>query len=332
MTQHKHRHARKTYAAFISLILALFLLVLTAQSSMASETETSGTAIAERSITISDPELGSLTFDAIAAGDPAAATTGKLVLLLHGFPESRESFSALLPVLAAKGYYAVAPNLRGYSRGVRPTDRMQYTVEKSAVDVVAMAFTLGAEKFHVVGHDWGGAVAWGISTALPGVLNSVSVLSTPHPDALRKAHEVSLQQRLMLSYLHLVKLPGLENAMFSGGQTGFAIGLNLFGVPYSQARIYARTIGNAAGLRAALSWYHANPVPLKQWIGKTTVPTLFMWGGKDFAFSEEAATRTADYVDAPYKFVPLWDTGHWVPERATDRVIAEVSAQIEANN
>lgn len=312
-------------------VVALSLVALPGPA-VASPTPASGTAIVERQIVIHDESLGDIPFEAIAAGDPSLAAEGKLVLLLHGFPESRESWLELLPELAAKGYYAVAPNMRGYSKNVRPTDRAEYTVEKSAHDAVAMAFALGAQRFHLVGHDWGGAVVWGVSAQLPGVVKSASVLSTPHPDALKKAYNNWLSpQRLMLWYLGVVRLPDLEKLMFGFGPEGFALGLNAMGLPYSKARTYAHTLGDTAGLRAALSWYHANSVPADRWIGKSLAPTLFMWGENDFAFSRDAAEYTAEFVDAPYKFVPLHSIGHWVPERATERVIGEVTAHIQAN-
>ncbi len=336
MTKQKTTYSALARIALLStaaILLFAAAIAAAATDAFASTTVASETTIVERQITIPDEELGHLTFDAITAGDPQAIEQDRLVLLLHGFPQSRESFAELLPELAARGYYAVAPNMRGYSPGARPTDRSQYTVEKSSVDAVAMAIVLGAEKFHLVGHDWGGAVVWGVSSAMPQVLKSSSVLSTPHPDAIKTTAKYWWSpQSLMLSYLKLVRIPDLERAMFIAGPEGFALGLSVMGLPYSKARTYAKTIGNAAGMRAALSWYHANEVPASYLIGKSTVPTLYMWGDKDFAFSRDAANKTAEYVDAPYRFVPLENIGHWVPERATDRVVSEVLAHIEANS
>ncbi|MGB1583359.1 MAG: alpha/beta fold hydrolase, partial [Solirubrobacterales bacterium] len=215
----------------------------------------------------------------------------------------------------------------------KPKSQSDYSVDKLADDVANLAKHLGRDKFHLVGHDWGGAVVWGVSSAMPQVLKSSSVLSTPHPDAIKTTAKYWWSpQSLMLSYLKLVRIPDLEKAMFIAGPEGFALGLAVMGLPYSKARTYAQTIGNTAGMRAALSWYHANEVPASYLIGKSTVPTLYMWGDKDFAFSRDAANKTAEFVDAPYRFVPLENVGHWVPERATDRVVSEVLAHIEANS
>src|SRR4051812_38310633 len=120
-----------------------------------------------RTISIDDPQLGRLTFDALAAGSASAARDGKLVLLLHGFPETDEAYRPILSRLAAAGYYAVAPNQRGYSAGARPPDVSDYEVSDMAGDTLAMATALGADRFNLVGHDWGGAVAWETAAQAP---------------------------------------------------------------------------------------------------------------------------------------------------------------------
>jgi pimeloyl-ACP methyl ester carboxylesterase len=97
-----------------------------------------------------------LTFDALAAGP----TTGELVMLLHGFPQTSACWTLLLETLAAAGYRAVAPDQRGYSPTARPTTVSAYRLRELVADVVAIAYRLDAETFHLVGHDWGGVVAW----------------------------------------------------------------------------------------------------------------------------------------------------------------------------
>jgi pimeloyl-ACP methyl ester carboxylesterase len=98
------------------------------------------------------PDLGTLTSSA-AAGDPARAGDGRLVLLLHGFPETDESYRAFLPALADAGYYAVAPNQRGYSPGARPDGVDAYAIDHLTSDTLALATALGADRFQLVGHD-----------------------------------------------------------------------------------------------------------------------------------------------------------------------------------
>src|SRR5215813_10179926 len=128
-----------------------------------------------------------LTFTADSAG-PAG---GALVLLLHGFPESRHSWRAALPVLAAAGYRAVAPDQRGYSPGARPDpgDLANYAFDKLVNDAVEIADAAGhqGKRFHLVGHDWGGQVAWGVADRHPERLASLTILSRPHPAAFIRA-------------------------------------------------------------------------------------------------------------------------------------------------
>src|SRR3954468_14814056 len=128
-----------------------------------------------------------LTFTIDAAG-PAG---GVLVLLLHGFPESRHSWRAALPALAGAGYRAVAPDQRGYSPGARPdpADLSNYAFEKLITDAIEIVSAAGydGKRFHLVGHDWGGQVSWGVADAHAGRLASLTILSRPHPQSFRRA-------------------------------------------------------------------------------------------------------------------------------------------------
>src|SRR5262249_14319729 len=128
-----------------------------------------------------------LTFTA----DGAGPTGGALVLLLHGFPESRHSWHAALPALAAAGYRAVAPDPRGYSPGARPDPAQlaNYGLPHLVNDGVEIADAAGGDgkRFHLVGHDWGGQVAWGVADRHPERLASLTILSRPHPQSFRRA-------------------------------------------------------------------------------------------------------------------------------------------------
>jgi pimeloyl-ACP methyl ester carboxylesterase len=130
-----------------------------------------------------------LTFTADVLG-PAG---GPLVLLLHGFPESRHSWRAALPALAAAGYRAVAPDQRGYSPGARPdpADLSNYAFDKLVNDAVEIAGAAGYDdkRFHLVGHDWGGQVSWGVADKHPERLASLTILSRPHPCRSARAPE-----------------------------------------------------------------------------------------------------------------------------------------------
>ncbi|MGH9182018.1 MAG: alpha/beta fold hydrolase, partial [Acidimicrobiales bacterium] len=134
-------------------------------------------------IEISVPGDGELVFDALAAGPD----DGPLVLLLHGFPQSSGEWRSQLAALAGQGYRAVAPDQRGYSPGARPDGVDAYRMPLLVGDVLAMADELGAGRFHLVGHDWGAAVAWYTAAAHPDRLLSLTAVSVPHPMAFAKA-------------------------------------------------------------------------------------------------------------------------------------------------
>jgi len=287
--------------------------------------------VVETTIAIRDPELGPLTFNALAAGDPALARQGRLVLLLHGFPECDEEFRQVLPVLAAYGYYAVAPSQRGYSPGARPAADSEYTLDHMVGDTLSMASALGADRFYLVGHDWGGGVAWMVAAAAPSRLKSLTVLSTPQFDALEAAAASPLTlQREQLAYAKVFATPGIAKVLMSGGPKYFALGVTAFGLPLEWAEVYADALGDATALNAAMAWYRANPLPPVQPLAPSTVPTLYAWGDLDFAFGQYAATHTADYVDAPYRFVELEGVNHWVPETDTTVVTDLILDQVEA--
>src|SRR5436305_8005122 len=132
-----------------------------------------------------------LTFDTLTAGEPGAP----LVLLLHGFAESLNCWRAQVAALAAAGYRAVAPSQRGYSPRARPDprDTANYHIDRLMDDAMAIvaACGYGDRRFHLVGHDWGGSIAWSIADRFPQRLASLTVLSRPHPNAFNRALQMT---------------------------------------------------------------------------------------------------------------------------------------------
>jgi len=270
-------------------------------------------------------EVGDLTFDALAAG-PAG---GRLVILLHGFPQTGIAFAAQLRALGAAGFRAVAPDQRGYSPGARPDAREAYVMGNFVSDVVGIAAALGYDRFHLVGHDWGGAVAWVTALRHPQRVRTLSVLSTPHFAALgaQRADSVS-DQAERSSYFARFGAPGAEAWMLADDMA--VLRQVLAGVPAPQREAYLRRFADPATLRAALAWYHvfapASGVAPSSPPGATAppppvrVPTLYVWGARDRSFGRGAAEATREHVTGPYAFQVLDDVGHWIPETAPDTV------------
>jgi pimeloyl-ACP methyl ester carboxylesterase len=154
-----------------------------------------------------------LVFHALAAGPP----TGELVVLLHGFPQTSACWTRVLATLAGAGYRAVAPDQRGYSPGARPTTIQAYRMSELVADVLAIADRLGAETFHLVGHDLGGVVAWRLAGRHPERVATLAAISTPHPRAFSRAL-VAGTQALRSAYIPVFRLPRLPELLLGARQ------------------------------------------------------------------------------------------------------------------
>ena len=255
-----------------------------------------------------------LRLDVRAAG-PA---DGELVVLLHGFPQSSAIWAPQLDALAAAGYRAMAPDQRGYSRRARPTDVAQYGIDHLVGDVVSIADRVGAEHFHVVGHDWGAVVAWHVAGRLPGRVRSLTALSVPHPAAFAAAlASVDGDQRRRSAYMSFFRKAGdAEDQLLAGG--GLAAMLRGTGYPLDPLDVVDR-MSEPGALTAALSWYRAMDVSVAA-VSNISVPTLFVWSTDDAALGREGAEATAAYVDGPYRFVVLDGVSHWIPEEVPNAV------------
>ncbi|MUL40517.1 alpha/beta hydrolase [Streptomonospora sp. PA3] len=261
---------------------------------------------------------GDLEFDALAAG-PA---DGPLVLFLHGFPEFATCWRRHLVAAARAGYRAVAVDQRGYSPGARPLDEADYTMPELVADVATFADGLGAERFHLVGHDWGGAVAWEAAARHADRVASLAVLSTPHPAALSAALSSSPEQREAMSYFRLFQTPGAaEEALLDNGAAGL-VGAFQGRVPEDLVEDNVRRLSQAGALTAALNWYRAlrleSGSPGAPAVG---APTLYVWGSEDMSFTAGPARATGDWVAAPYRYIELEGFSHWLPEEAPEETI-----------
>jgi pimeloyl-ACP methyl ester carboxylesterase len=258
--------------------------------------------------------VGEYRFAARAAG-PAG---GDLVLLLHGFPETSFEWRAQIDALAAAGYRAVAPDQRGYTPGARPKELDGYDVDRLVDDVFGFADALGAERFHLVGHDWGGFVAWYTAARDDGRLRTLTVVSTPHPVPFRGAIRGGSDQRERSSYMQWFRGPDAEATWL--GDDGALLDA-AYGDLDAEARDEYRRVFMADGgaaLTGGLNWYRANTFHAPE--GPITAPTLYVWSTDDPALGRDAAEGTAEQVEGPYRFVVLEGIGHWVPELAADEL------------
>lgn len=259
-----------------------------------------------------------LTFNVRVAGPEG----GEAVLLLHGFPEGSYEWRFQMRALVNAGYRVIAPDQRGYSPGARPTNVQDYAIPNLVIDALGIADAFGVERFHLVAHDWGAAVAWGLAQFVPQRVRSLTSLSVPAPGAL--GHELDDKtscQYQVSSYFGLFTPPNAEDKfLFLNG-----VGLRfLYAELQSDARCeYLSALNNKPALNAAFNWYRANTDGRKL-VGTTdfpvTVPTMLLWGDRDSFFCRETVDLTAQFVNAPYRLEVLEHEGHWLPELDSDRV------------
>ena len=254
----------------------------------------------------------SLTFD-VRDGGPA---DGPPVVLLHGFPETAASWDGVVPGLHQHGFRTLAPDQRGYSPRARPKGRRSYTVTEVVADVLALADAAGADRFHLVGHDWGGIVAWYFAAAHPDRLLTVTSLSTPHPGAFQ-ASLLRSRQLLMSYYMLVFQLPVLpERAMLARDGRGLRQALLKSGLHDQAISMYLETLRQPGALTAALNYYRAIPLGGAAALrcGDIRVPAMYVWSTEDTALSRRAAELTARHVTGPYRFEILEGVSHWIPE------------------
>ncbi len=268
-------------------------------------------------------------FTADVAGDK----DGALVVLLHGFPQTRYTWRDALPALADAGFYAVAPDQRGYSAGVRPPAIEDYTTDRLVADVLDIVDVLGAERAHVVGHDWGGQIAWLTAAHHPHRLESLTVLSRPHPAAFSRSFAVDPEQATRSRH-HRAMGPEATDRWWANGGEGLRTILARAGVPPADVDAYASGFAERAAMDAAINWYRAaaltNGLQMAD-CPAVTVPTLYLWGTADQSVGRTAAELTAQYVDAPYRFVEIAGAGHFLTDDgAADRVVAELVTHLTA--
>ncbi len=260
---------------------------------------------------------------------------GELVLLLHGYPQSRHTWRHQLPTLGRFGYLAVAIDQRGYSPRARPdpSDIAAYAIEQLIDDVLAIAemCTGLPERFHLVGHDWGGQVAWVLAARYPERLASLMVLSRPHPAAFRRAFREDADSQRHRSRHHLAFRDAAMGPRLLDNDAAEL--RKLFadnGVPPAAIAEYLSVVGTPEAMEAALAWYRSAGALGDVQAGPVSVPTLYLWGEEDATVGASAARWTADFVTGPYHLDVLPGIGHFitdqVPEIVTSRLLQHVAA------
>lgn len=257
---------------------------------------------------------GNLTFDVHSYG-PA---DGAPVLALHGFPQRGDSWAAVAARLADAGYRTIAPDQRGYSPGARPSGRRAYALGELVADAVAVIDDLvgPAARVHLVGHDWGAAVAWRLAARHPERLRSLTAVSVPPPAAFVRAL-LTTRQAFASWYMLALQLPVLPERLLAG--RGLVKALLSTGQSPAAAERDAAGLADPAALQAAINWYRAVPTELPpRGEQPVSVPTLFVWSSGDKALTRQSTELVHRHVTGPFRYAELRDVSHWVPDEAPE--------------
>ena len=271
-------------------------------------------------------KVGDIRLAVHAAGD------GPPVVMLHGFPELAYSWRHQLPALAAAGYRAIAPDLRGYGDSDRPSGVAAYTVPALVGDVVGLIDALGYARVHLVGHDWGGGLAWATAALHPDRLESLVICNAPHPVASAEARVEDPGQRAKSWYMLLFQFVGVAESWLSDNDFR-----NLREMVFENAapgtfttddiRVYLDAFARDGALTAALNYYRAN-MPAAAWIRQPpqlppiTTPTMVIWGEADSYLGLGLLERSVTKVSGPVRVERLGGVSHWVQQEAPEAVNA----------
>jgi pimeloyl-ACP methyl ester carboxylesterase len=193
-------------------------------------------------------------------------------------------------------------------------------------DVIAVADWLGGHRFDLVGHDWGGAVAWQTAGHYPGRLRTLTVASTPHPAAFTSSLSAGGgrggqgDQAQRSSYMEFFQQPDVpEQTFLADNATGLRGLFAASGLEGGETEEYVRLLTQPYAMTGALNWYRAASIGDVEGMGPITTPTLYVWSDHDVALGRDAAEATAAHVQGPYRFEVLEGVSHWIGETAADR-------------
>ena len=260
----------------------------------------------------------------------------RLALCLHGFPEHAFSWRFQMPLLARLGYRVWAPNLRGYGGTDSPPGVESYRVETLVADVVGLIEAAGAKETLLIGHDWGGFLAWMFAMRHPRVIHRLVILNVPHPACFNR--ELKRPAQMLKSwYMLFFQIPALPEFLL-GIRQGRVIAKSIRRTSCDPARfpdevieVYRRNAARKGGLTAMINWYRALlrggalnrrgdiVYPIIQ------TPTLLLWGSADRFFTAQATAGTEEYVsDLTCRLLP--GVSHWVQQEAPEAVNAMLEA------
>ncbi len=257
-------------------------------------------------------------------------TSDKLVILLHGFPECWGAWRHQIAPLVTAGYRVLVPNLRGYGKGDKPAKIIDYRIDKLATDIDALLMFAQHDKCHLVGHDWGGAVAWWYGIHCSDKLHSLSILNAPHPLAFLEVLKKSPHQWLKSWYIFFFQLPWLPEALmsrlnFKRLRDTLTKTSNKGAYDQRDIALLTQTWSQPGCIRAMLNYYRCLLRDIKQPLhpAKVECPSQLLWGEQDLALTLPMAELSTNYL-ANGKLKRFPDASHWLNHDKPQAVTAEL--------
>lgn len=257
---------------------------------------------------------------------------GEPVLLLHGFPDSARLWRNQVPALVEVGYRVIAPDLRGFGRSSRPEGVDSYGIANSVGDVMALLEHLGIDSAHVVGHDWGAGVAWGLGLFASERAKTLTVLSVGHPKSF--GDKSNLRQMQASWYMLLFQFEGIAEKLITQDDWAFARRWLADAVDLDH---YIEGLSRPGALTAALNWYRANAKPSRfiakpiEW-PRIDLPVMGIWSTRDFALTEQQMADSGKHLDGPWRYERIEGAGHWLQLDApaeTNALLVDFLAETE---
>ncbi len=275
-----------------------------------------------------------VTLNVALAGDTSAPP----VILLHGFPESHRTWRELAPRLQ-DGFRLIMPDQRGFAASDRPQEVDAYKTDILIDDIFALADALGLESFALVGHDWGGAIAWTAALRGDPRLTRLAIINAPHPVIFQKSLIEDAGQRAASQYITAFRTPGFEQAVEAMGfetffDKSFGAHVDLSIIAPAEREQYIAEWSQPGALTAMLNWYRAAAVmvpppsitvPLPDFVlaafPKIKLPTLVIWGMRDKALLP-VQLEGLDRLVEDLAITRIADAGHFCPWEAPEPVAA----------
>lgn len=255
---------------------------------------------------------------------------GDLVILLHGFPEFWFSWRKQIGALAAEGYRVVVPDQRGYNKSWKPRGRRAFEINQLQKDVIGLIGHFGREAAAIIGHDWGGAVAWHLAGTHPHMVRCMVIINMPHPSIFPKVMLKRPLQWLRSSYILFYQLPKVPEKILSSSNFRMmekALQYTSRRGTFTQDELtaYKSSWGEPKALESMLNWYRAVPASWKEIVKnmRINVPSKIIWGTGDQFLSKQLAEESLKFIDSE-SIIWVEDATHWVHQEQPEFVNARL--------